>query len=145
VLVMSRESVTYRHLEIYSRNYHRLLLLFPELEQGCGDARYHISGGVQLETKICERTRYTTVLYFVLRFKGCPHWFPDVIMNVRAYHDARVTEVVAYQRQRWFNVHRDSPNPNVLSCREKRRVNEFFGRCLDFCLGQRQKRLAAVR
>jgi len=120
-------------------------MLFPDLEQGCGDAHYRVSRGVHLETKICERTRYTTVLYFVLRFKGCPPWFPDVVMNVRAYHDARVAEVVTYQRQRRFLVQRDRPSPGILHCREKRRVNEFFGRCLDFCLGQRQKRLAAIK
>ena len=133
----------YEHLETYGHNYHRLLMLVPDLCVYSGCTCLRVAECVELDMHVCEQTKYTTALCFVLRFKGFPRWFPDVILDIRAYHDAQVTEVLAFQKQRDFRAHYSYRYPHLIGRKEKRRVNEFLGKCLDFCLSQRQAEVLA--
>lgn len=88
-LVVSRASE--RPLQLFEELYGLLALLFPEFR--CGVLK--TASRAELNVALLEHSRYTTTLSLSRGF-GEPV-VPDVAMTVRAYHDARVAEVVAYQ------------------------------------------------
>lgn len=82
---------------VYEDNYRLLQRLIPEFDQG-GD-RLELSGneGQELELLILERCRYTTMVALSMPFTIDGEWLPELSMQLRVYHDARVVEVSAYQ------------------------------------------------
>ena len=55
-------------------------------------------------------------------------------LDVRAYHDATLAEVVAWQGQRRFQPRHEYPNPHMYQRDEKAQLNQFLGELLGFCL-----------
>jgi uncharacterized protein YqiB (DUF1249 family) len=80
-----------RPAQLFEDLYGLLALLFPEFR--CGLLKN--DGRTKLGVSLLEHSRYTTTLALSRGF-GEP-LVPDLAMTVRAYHDARVAEVVAYQ------------------------------------------------
>ncbi len=68
-----------------------LALIYPGLRLG----EIHPSPEAGLGATLLEHSRYTTTLELTRPYPDA--LVPDVAMTVRAYHDARVAEVVAYQ------------------------------------------------
>jgi hypothetical protein len=121
-LVVSRASE--RPLQLFEELYGLLALLFPEFR--CGVLKN--AGKAELDVALLEHSRYTTTLALRRGF-GEP-LVPDVSMTVRAYHDARVAEVLAYQGcdrlPPPYTVHGD----NRFVRDERRQVNQLLHQLL---------------
>jgi uncharacterized protein YqiB (DUF1249 family) len=77
-------------MQLFEELYGMLALLYPGLRLG----EIHTSEA-DFAATLVEHSRYTTTLE--LNRPYGESLVPDVAMTVRAYHDARVAEVVAYQ------------------------------------------------
>lgn len=120
-------------MKVYEDNFRRLMKLLPGLG-GNGVSCRASARQDGLRVDVLEQHRYTTVI-------GLAQQLPLSIlsaamprMTVRIYHDARVAEVLSYQRHSRFRPRYDYPNPDMCQVREKQRVNEFLGEWLDHCL-----------
>lgn len=135
-------------------NYARLMRLFPDYQQR-NDYRFAI-GDEQVHIEVTERSRYTTE--FRLRSwlrrgardvrgvkEGEPtaeqssndpglRWLAPLVMELRAYHDATMLEVIAFQHQRRAEARYQYPNPAMLQQDEKLRQNVFLGDWLEHAL-----------
>lgn len=125
-------------MTIYEHNFSRLSTLLPALKQLSGPLTALGCQQRRLAVEVVEHHKYTTVLRLTqdlpipipIPAAGFSH------MTVRIYHDAKVAEVLAYQNCCRFQSKYDYPNPKMLQVREKRRVNEFLGEWLDYCLAR---------
>lgn len=126
--------VTYRPLELYDENYRKVMTLAPELHYLTQPVLFRNHRDLELELRVVERTRFTTTAAVRLRLKIESRWVTDPSLTLRLYHDARVAEVISYQNRSPHAPLYPCPNPAMYSRFEKRRVNEFLGRMLDFCL-----------
>ncbi len=120
---------------IYERNFDRLMTLLPTLAEG--ESCTTLGRGVRrVRVEVLERHKFTTIVHLCeplpvsLTMVGAP------TMTVRVYHDVEVAEVLSYQNQGSFHPKYNYPNAEMLQVREKRRVNEFLGEWLEFCLVQ---------
>ncbi len=117
--------------ELQELNFRRLIKLVPALRE-LSDGVVQTSYGGVLSLTVLEHHKYTTV---VMLSQALPILLaPLSTMRLRVYHDARVVEVLSYQEQARFQVKYSYPNRAMLQIREKRRVNEFLGEWLDYCL-----------
>jgi uncharacterized protein YqiB (DUF1249 family) len=123
-------------VELYERNYAKLLHLAPELRELCDGVTLALADGGDLQLRVVERGRYCSLVALCHGVGEGAEWLRAVDMQVRLYHDARVAEVVAYQRQVRFRSHYDYPNPTMRSPMEKRKINVFLGEWLSHCLAQ---------
>lgn len=89
-----------------------------------------------LAVELVECHKYTTIIRLTQPLPIIHPLAPHPEMVVRIYHDARVAEVLSYQHHRRFLPRYDYPNPGMCQRREKRRVNEFLGEWLRFCLAR---------
>lgn len=117
-------------------NYLRLLKLLPDM-RGAGPQprRVAMSQGEQLlgvlVLEVVENCPYTTSLR--VRQEGHPSWLPTPQLEVRAYHDARMAEVVGAARSRWFLGRYPYPNAAMHQPDEKAQLNLFLGEWLSHC------------
>ena len=127
-------------------NYARLLRLFPDYESS--NARRFMLGAEQLHLEVLERSRYTTV-FRLQSFSRAPdspgspdrapdevarRWLPPLRMDLRAYHDAAMLEVIAFQSCRQPQSRYEYPNPRMLQQDEKSQQNAFLADWLEHCL-----------
>ncbi len=120
---------------LYEENYRLLQCLIPEMEAG-GD-RYFLSGsdGLQaVEILILERCRYTTFIEMTKPFLAGDEWLPDLAMQLRLYHDARVLEVVCYQGCMRIPARYEIEQAAPFHKDEKRQVNLLLHELLMYCL-----------
>lgn len=82
---------------VFEENYRLLQRLLPEFDQGGDRLVLADQEGEELELLILERCRYTTMVSLSKPFNIDGEWLPDLSMQLRVYHDARVVEVAAYQ------------------------------------------------
>ncbi|OPX56200.1 hypothetical protein SAMN02745127_00712 [Oceanospirillum multiglobuliferum] len=113
-------------------NYLRLMRLLPDLER-CEHWQFAISDesvdlGV-LNINVTERSRYTTLLR-IYQQDPWGEWLDQPELSVRLYHDARMAEVVGYQKQRHFEGRYLYPNPKMRQPDEKLQINLFLGEWL---------------
>lgn len=108
-------------------NYARLRRLLQDWEQG-DLQEYGLPEG-KLRLRIAETSPYTHLVAVERASRlGAPY------MLVRVYHDARMAEVVACNRQRRAGPRYDYPNPAMHQPDEQRQWNRFLGECLSHCL-----------
>lgn len=82
-----------------------------------------------LDVALLEHSRYTSTFRFHHRFAQ-DGLIPDIAMTVRAYHDARVAEVIAYQGcDRLPPPYAVNGNPRYVRD-ERRQVNRFLRQIL---------------
>lgn len=112
---------------VYERNYALLVGLFTKLmEQAVNEtASFRIPGRGETRVQIVERCRYTLTLLLTEAYSV--NMVPEVSMQVRLYHDARLVEVVAYQGfsdmlPKYMNLERGNPQ----NCQEKRQANQLL-------------------
>ncbi len=121
-------------LVIYEENFSRLMALLPGLdtiEDGvvlCGE------GVPPLKVKLLDRSPYTTTISLSHVMDADARYVRAVYMKIRIYRDARVAEVLSYQSAGHFKPLYPYPNPRMFQPHEKRRVNQFLGEWLAFCL-----------
>lgn len=110
-------------------NYSRLLKLlrnFPD------DERSLNVGPQQITVRVLERCPYTTTLEIAPTPLPIDSVAPS--LTVRAYHDARLAEVIAFANNRRARPHYDYPNGTMFQPDEKAQWNRFLGEWLSHCL-----------
>ncbi|WP_158527238.1 DUF1249 domain-containing protein [Pelagibaculum spongiae] len=98
----------------------------------------HLNWGVgeqadRLLIKVTQRCRYTTMLELQQPQKQA-FWLPDIVMQLRLYHDARLAEVTGYQNVRNIKTCYEWPNPKMLQPDEKVQQNQLLAEWLELCL-----------
>lgn len=120
-------------MKIYEDNFQRLMLLLPGLNAD-SHPKSKVDHSDGLHVDVLEQHRYTTVIRLAQKLPLSFLSAAIPLMVVRIYHDAKVAEVLSYQRQFRFKPKYNYPNPEMCQVREKQRVNEFLGEWLDHCL-----------
>lgn len=126
-------------------NYWRLLRLLPDRSLR---EQWHLgltgrsaaAQGSSWHTRISviERSRYTTTLRLE-RADSQPlpsDWLRAPSLTLRLYEDARLAEVLAWERHRRLQPRYDYPNPAMYQQDEKAQMNRFLGEWLALCLEQ---------
>lgn len=121
-------------VELYERNYAKLLELIPLLRHPELKCALAVNDGYTLRAELLERGPYCVLLHLRYGINDPAPWLRDLEMQVRLYHDARVAEVVAYQNHQHFRARYAIPNQAMLGRREKRQVNLFLAEWLSHCL-----------
>lgn len=117
-------------------NYHRMMRLLPELdEEELWQFRVEGGGGStrQVSIRVTERSKYTTTLA-VVQESLLSELLPKPTISVRLYHDAKMAEVLSFQRNRHMKAHYEYPNDKMFHPDEKSQLNRFLGEWLEFCL-----------
>ena len=119
-------------------NYARLLRLFPDYESS--NSRRFIIGDEQLHLEVLARSRYTTEFRLQSWSRGSSpdeplrRWLAPLRMDLRAYHDAGMLEVIAFQSSGRTEGRYSYPNPRMLQQDEKCQQNGFLADWLEHCL-----------
>jgi uncharacterized protein YqiB (DUF1249 family) len=117
-------------------NYARLMKLLPDLRD-LDDRHFdvgHSDGSiVPVTITVKERCKYTTILE-VNQEHPLLKWLLAPRFKVRAYHDARMAEVIAFQRKHRVAARYEYPNENMFQPDEKAQLNTFLGEWLVHCL-----------
>lgn len=124
-----------QHLAECDTNYLRLCKLMPRMvAQQCRRIAVALGSHKQYQVTITvlEQAPYTSTLSLSQSEGIWDGRAPE--MTVRVYHDARMAEVVAYQRVRAPRARYDYPNPRMLARDEKRQLNRLLGEWLAICL-----------
>ena len=116
-------------MPLYEDNYRRLMHLVPELGTSQAMAARcleHDETGAVIEISIVDRGPYTTTVTLAHALMPQHAAIPRLSLTVRAYHDARLAEVIGYQNQSRFEPYYDYPNRQMRQRFEKRQVNLFL-------------------
>ena len=121
-------------LSLYERNFNKLVELLPDANCRNGSFALAVAGQVPIHIQVLEQSTYTTTINLRQGLQDASPWISDLRMKVRIYHDAQVAEVLAFQGIHSFQPFYSYPNPKMLQPCEKRRVNQFLGEWLSYCL-----------
>lgn len=134
-------------------NYARMLRLFSDYESR--NSRRFSVDGAQVHIEVIERSRYTT-LFSLKSYPGSGvsgvesandaklNWLTPLVMEVRAYHDAGMIEVVRFQAAGKTQGRYVYPNPSMHQQDEKNQQNSFLADWLSHCLHHGQADLAGL-
>ncbi len=112
-------------------NYARMVRLFPDYENA--NTREFAVGAARVSLEVVERCRYTTI--FRLRQQHADaRWLGSLRVEVRAYHDAGMLEVGAFQSHRRIAGRYRYPNDRMYQQDEKSQQNRFLAEWLEHCL-----------
>ena len=117
---------------LYEQNYRALLQLVPDLKDLHHQSQLTLSDIEHLHITVCEQCPYTTVLD-IGHLLGSS-LVPDLTMTIRVYHDARMAEVIRYQRHSCFKPSYTYPNTSMYQPLEKRQINLIFDEWLKHCI-----------
>ena len=112
-------------------NYARLLRLFPDYEN-C-NSRDLLVGAAKVSLSVVERCRYTTIFQLHQQHAES-RWLGTLRVEVRAYHDVRMLEVMVFQASRQVAVRYQYPNERMFAQDEKYQQNRFLADWLEHCL-----------
>lgn len=110
-------------------NYARLLRLFPDYETT--NHREFLLGQARVYFDVLERCRYTTI--FRLHQQADEPLLGHLRVEVRAYHDAKMLEVGAFQSRRLRDARYNYPNDDMYQEDEKPQQNFFLADWLEHC------------
>ncbi|MFK7829773.1 MAG: DUF1249 domain-containing protein [Congregibacter sp.] len=131
-------------------NYARLLRLFPDYESR--NVQQFSVAGAQVHVEVIERSRYTTLFRLQCFHPSQPsepsdapvsanklasnnvHWLPPLNLEVRAYHDASMLEVIGFQSVSRLQGRYTYPNPAMHQRDEKFQQNTFLADWFSHCL-----------
>ena len=117
-------------------NYLRLLKILPELsaENIRHIALLNTDGAERrFQFLVLERSRYTTSLE-IAEVGLRSTWGLSASFSVRMYHDARMAEVLAFQKEKNIDPFISYPNARMLHRDEKSQWNFLLGEWLTHCL-----------
>lgn len=120
-------------------NYVRLCKLLPKPDKQ-ERWEYHLeSKGEQppekIQLRVLERAPYTYTVE--IKQANVRHPYEDAReLRVRMYHDARMAEVVSWNRQWNIRSRYDYPNRRMCQKDEKYQLNSFLGEWLAHCLAR---------
>ena len=86
-----------------------------------------------VEISVEEESRYTTTFIFH-QIHPSSEWLPGTFFKVRLYHDARMVEVLQYQKSERAEPSYAYPNKKMYQSDEKQQQNKLFCEWLSFCL-----------
>lgn len=112
-------------------NYARLMRLFPDYENS--NSRELLVGSAKVVLTVLERCRYTTIFH-VHQQRGESRWLGLLRVEVRAYHDVRMLEVMVFQSARQVAARYQYPNDRMFAQDEKYQQNRFMADWLEHCL-----------
>ncbi|MGB1139761.1 MAG: DUF1249 domain-containing protein [Halioglobus sp.] len=112
-------------------NYARMMRLFPDYETA--NARRFNVGPAQVTLEVVERCRYTTIFKLHQR-QAEQQWLGQLLVEVRAYHDAGMLEVGMFQSHRRIAARYQYPNDHMFQQDEKYQQNCFLAEWLEHCL-----------
>ncbi len=120
-------------------NYVRIMQLSPRMDTE--DLRVFTvdltaARQVQFRIEVRERCKYTTMVD-VSQTTDCNDaqpWAAAPRFSLRVYHDARMAEVIAFDRHHRFRATYDYPNDKMYQRDEKIQLNTFLGEWLSHCL-----------
>lgn len=134
-------------MAVCETNYWRLRkLLLPVFPQFRPGAEFYFTIPVAGENserylllRVLERCAYTTTLEFVEVGAAGDlleerRWGLSPQLTVRIYHDAKTSEVIAFQGQRHFLGRYEYPNPLMRQRDEKLQLNHLLADWLNHCL-----------
>jgi uncharacterized protein YqiB (DUF1249 family) len=124
-------------------NYARLMRLFPDYENT--NRREFAVGSARVSLEVVERCRYTTI-FRLCQQQADARWLGALRVDVRAYHDAHMLEVGAFQSHRRIAARYDYPNERMHQQDEKSQQNRFLAEWLEHCLqnGRTSRDLASL-
>jgi len=134
VQLVRRKPDLYNMMQVYEGNYRRLLYILPRLREIRGSVVSKLHGRPVLFIHMREQCKYTSLFSITHYLSVNSRLVADMHLQVRAYHDARLAEVTAYQRHSRFLPVYDYPNPHMYQPFEKRQVNLFLREWLQFCI-----------
>jgi uncharacterized protein YqiB (DUF1249 family) len=123
-------------------NYARLLRLFPDYAQS--QLREFEVGGARVRLEVIERCRYTTLFRLHQHYTGS-EWLGHLRIELRAYHDAGMLEVGAFQSHRRIAPRYQYPNQRMYQQDEKLQQNQFLADWLTHCLSEGRAALTECR
>ncbi len=126
-----------RQLAVCEANFLRLMKLIPDLDN-CDQWVYALTIDNRsrlLRIAVEDRARYTTTVE-VTEEDEKSYWTQTPKLMVRLYHDARMAEVIAWEKHRCVKPRYDYPNRQMYHCDEKAQMNIFLGEWLSHCLDQ---------
>ena len=112
-------------------NYARLMRLFPDYEH-CNRREFRL-GDNRVLLEVVERCRYTTI-FRLHQQQAQGDWLDNLRVEVRAYHDAHMLEVGAFQSHRRIQPRYSYPNDHMYHQDEKSQQNRFLAEWLEHCL-----------
>lgn len=134
-LVYARNLTTL--MDLYERNYVRLLKLIPDLERAEDMAVSQVGGSPDLHLQVLERSRFTTTLcltyFFVVEDGGA---IADPGLQVRVYHDAKLTEAMASRYRPGIGSMPPGCIAKLPILDWKWEINLFLDKWLHYCLAQ---------
>jgi uncharacterized protein YqiB (DUF1249 family) len=119
---------------LHESNFAKLTQVIPGLVHLPSAVRLQANKDQRLEVEVLEKSRYTTTVSLQLMQHQDHHWLPSLHMKIRAYHDAGVAEVLAFQRFHQIQARYEYPNPQMHQTNEKWQFNDFLSDWLDYCL-----------
>ena len=125
-----------RHMAECDANYYRLLRLFPALRHTREPVQFGVPPlDATVHISVLEQGPYTTLVQIdTATVRPWLHWAAAPRLSVRAYHDAKSAEVVAYQNRDRFHGKYDYPNTHMRQRDEKVQINRFLSEFLTLCL-----------
>ncbi len=118
-----------------SSNYLRLLRLLPDGQDGFCYAISPLNnkiGDSLLTLDTLQNTSYTSLLK--LEYKATETGCSEIMqLQVRSYHDAKMSEVVSCNKRRNFELYYEYPNPQMYHSDEKWQLNEMLSQWLKHC------------
>jgi hypothetical protein len=119
-------------------NYLRLCKVFPGMaieQQRC--LGFTTPGSNEIILSVSERTRFTTLIVIEEQSATASQaadWSRAPTLNVRLYHDAKLAEVVSFDRARGIKPSNPYPNKKMLQRDEKAQWNLFLEEWLIVCI-----------
>ncbi|MGF1615673.1 MAG: DUF1249 domain-containing protein [Gammaproteobacteria bacterium] len=124
-------------IDLYERNYIRLMRLVPELRAMQGTTVSRVVDALDLYLTVIERSKYTTGLVLTYQFQDGDEVFAEPNARIRVYHDARAVEVVSQTRRRRPAIPARRWRPDHMPELDRKwELNRFLYKWLGFC--QRQ-------
>lgn len=123
-------------------NYVRLLQLVADWEVfECLELAIDKAAGPTVLVKITlqERNPYTSTIMLDQQDVLLP-WAKGPQLTVRVYHDARMAEVISWNRHRLIKPRYEYPNPQMYLPDEKAQLNQYLGECLSQCIAHGRTR-----
>jgi len=121
-------------ISLYECNFEKLMRLVPDLRGLRVSLRTATGRDMELHINVVEHCKYTTIISIQHYFKGAFHAIPNLDISVRLCHDARVAEVISFQRHARFRPIYPYPNRNMYHKDEKYQHNHLLAEWLDYCL-----------
>ena len=124
---VARKTAMFRRMpEVYEANYALLLSIVAGLEDMETDVSCHLCCHPGIQVSLTRGGPHTSVMMLSHGLAAGGRLIPNIRLEVRIYHDARMAEVIAYQGRGRFRPYYSVPNRHMYQPHEKQLVNLFF-------------------